>query len=61
MLEAIENAGYTSEDLDSIVESTIIEQMSRINNEGMDAQLKYLESQGLTESGIMELLKKQED
>lgn len=46
--------GVTTEDLDSIVEEGASRLVSRINNEGMSEQLRFLEDKvGMSENDIL--------
>ncbi|USD58940.1 hypothetical protein J4N45_10400 [Vibrio sp. SCSIO 43140] len=48
--------GMDSEHLDAVVDHAAQIQVSRINNEGMEAQLRYLEQQGYSENEILAVI-----
>ncbi|MEZ9708607.1 hypothetical protein AB4254_08005 [Vibrio breoganii] len=52
----LHHKGYTSEDLDSVVNDTASRAATQTNNNGLSAQLKYLAEQGLSDKDIVEAL-----
>lgn len=54
--QKLQQMGYEAEHLDSIVDLAATAQASRVNNEGMTEQLRYLEQQGYSENEIINLL-----
>lgn len=53
----LEQMGYEADDLDAVVNMAASTQAARVNNEGMSAQLRFLEQQGYSEDEIVYLLK----
>lgn len=51
----LEELGINAEHLDAIVEGASQAQVSRINNEGVSAQLMFLKQQGFTVTEVLKI------